>query len=369
MARLRAFIKNVLAFALGTLLALLLVEGVLRVYNPFETRVRGDRIVLPAGKRYAFNNPAIPGLDPRIVHTKNSLGFRGPEPPPAGLEAVLSVVTVGGSTTECFYLSDGRDWPAVLQDSLRTRFPDAWVNNAGLDGHSTYGHAILVDDYLAGLRPRYTLFLVGLNDVGRENFAQTAAQVKGRVQWGSLEGFVKSLAAYSEAASLGLNGYRYLRARMLGLPHQAVDVENLPLVETDELDPASLLAPHQERYLPAYRSRLQALVRRTRAAGLTPILITQPALYGPGIDPSTGVDLGRILVGGASGAAGWTVLEAYNQVTRDVGAEESLLVIDLAHLLERDSRYYYDFVHFNNEGAARVAALIYQPLAAYLASV
>jgi hypothetical protein len=41
---------NLTALAFGCILGLLLLEAVLRIYNPFEQCVRGDRIVLPAKK-------------------------------------------------------------------------------------------------------------------------------------------------------------------------------------------------------------------------------------------------------------------------------------------------------------------------------
>ena len=44
-----------------------------------------------------------------------------------------------------------------------------WVNNAGLDGATTYRHLILMEDYVAQLRPKVVLFLIGINDVGAGN--------------------------------------------------------------------------------------------------------------------------------------------------------------------------------------------------------
>lgn len=57
--------------------------------------------------------PRIPGLDRLIIHSVNSLGFRGPEPP-ANMDERYTVFVVGGSTTECSKLSDGKTGSAVL---------------------------------------------------------------------------------------------------------------------------------------------------------------------------------------------------------------------------------------------------------------
>ena len=94
-------VQALLIFALG--------EAALHIYNPLPFRVHGNRIVLPVHQRYTFHNEGASKLDPVTYHTKNSLGFRGPDPP-KDLSTRLSVLTIGGSTTECLFLSDGKTW-------------------------------------------------------------------------------------------------------------------------------------------------------------------------------------------------------------------------------------------------------------------
>ena len=62
-------LKNLGVFLAGCLVALAVLEVLLRVYNPLEIRFRPDRIVLPVNKRYIFNNAdkfhqAAPHHDP-----------------------------------------------------------------------------------------------------------------------------------------------------------------------------------------------------------------------------------------------------------------------------------------------------------------
>jgi len=157
--------RRLAVFAASCFLSLLLAEGVLRVHNPFPRRVRGDQIVLGRNIRFTYSGPGSEKLDSEIVYSLNSLGLRGPEPP-ADLGSYTSIIAVGGSTTECRYLSDDKTWPERLARSLGKSSAKVWVNNAGLDGHSTFGHAILLQDYVLPLKPNLVLFLVGWNDVG-----------------------------------------------------------------------------------------------------------------------------------------------------------------------------------------------------------
>lgn len=54
----------------------------------------------------------------------------------------MTIISVGGSTTECFYISDDKTWTHILGMKLKSVFTRVWINNAGLDGHSTFGHII-----------------------------------------------------------------------------------------------------------------------------------------------------------------------------------------------------------------------------------
>ncbi|MEJ2672052.1 MAG: hypothetical protein P8168_07605, partial [Deltaproteobacteria bacterium] len=101
---------------------------------------------------------------------------------------------------------------------------------------------------------------------------------------------------------------------------------------------------------------------------ITPVLVTQPVLYGNKVDPATGVDLAHKFVAkDMNGATAWEVLELYNDVTRRVGRAHGVLVIDLARRMPKDSRYYYDLMHYTNSGAQEVADIIAARLTPYLA--
>ena len=104
-----------------------------------------------------------------------------------------------------------------------------------------------------------------------------------------------------------------------------------------------------------------------RRNGIDPVFITQPALFGDSVDPVTGVNLGRVQVrGSANGKLWWRVQEMYNDVTRRVAAGQQVLLIDAARELPKDSRLFYDFIHFTNEGAARLGELVGARLEPYL---
>jgi lysophospholipase L1-like esterase len=349
-------LKNSLLLLGGVILALIVLEIALRLFPPFEMRFKPDRIVLPVNKRYIFDNAGkFPTKLPKAtVHTKNSLGFRGATLPP-NFGDYLTILTIGGSTTECFYLSDGKTWPDLLGAGLARDFPRVWLNNAGMDGATTHRHLILLEDYVAQLKPKMVLFLVGINDVGMGRIDDKPHR--------GLGGRLKSLTHKSEVYALGLNLYRYFVARSRGLHHQELDLKGQGAFEVSEAVQRETLRRHREEYLPYYRARLEKLVRISRGHGIGPVFITQPTLYGPGTDPATGVDLGKVRLGeNLNGALMYAVVELYNETLRQVGAKDGVPVIDLARDMPRNSTYYYDYLHYTEAGAVRVAEIIHRDL-------
>lgn len=340
--------------------AFLLLEALLRIYNPLPFRLRGDDIVLPAGFRYTRQNAAGSKLDPVTVHTKNRLGFRGPNLP-EDFAVRLSIVTVGGSTTECFFLSDGKTWTDVMATELAKKHPNVWVNNAGFDGHSTFGHLVLLQSVLVKLRPTVVLFLAGVNDVGAE-----WGYPKNEFDDPPPAGLVHRLARSSEIFNSMLNVVRAWRAGHLDFEDPPVSLAEYPHFSMTDEEVADIVATHQHSRA-GYEARLVRLARVSRTAKIEPVFLTQPELVGDTIDPETGIDLSTLAEHDLNGRADWLLLESYNDVMRRVAVREGVFLIDLAHQLPKDSRYFYDLLHYSNQGARAVGLIVAAELGPHLA--
>lgn len=357
---------NLLLLFFGCLVALLGAELFLRLYNPLGPRLWGDRIVLPRNQKQVLRNTVNPRLPPTILYSRNSLGLRGPEPP-ASFKTALTVVAVGGSTTESRYQSDGDTWPDRVGQALAPHFRDFWLDNAGLDGHSTFGHLLLLEQYLVPLRPRVIVFLVGINDVGREGPKSVDAGSRAGDQAAWLTRLARRSALAATLQNLGRSDdARAARLFVFG----DLDLRRLPHLTYTGRRPERALSEHRESYVPGYRDRLTALLRTCRRARILPVLVTQPALYGPVVDDRTGVNLGTMVVNEKeklNGELSWQILELYNDATRQVGGAEGVAVIELARALPKSSRLFYDFVHYTDEGSRQVADIVAAGLCGILA--
>lgn len=393
-------VKNkILLLFISFIFSLFLLEILLRIYMPFQIRVLGTHIDLPVNSEFKISFEPTHKLD-QVVHIKrNSLGFRGEEPP-ADFDFKSTFVVVGGSTTESIAISEGKTWIDHLDKYLKNTFNDTWINNAGIDGHSSFGHLALLKGHVAQIRPKYALFLIGANDLNllearKNDFLE---QINSNNNSFILEIFKKT-KIWLLIDFLHRN---YYSSQMNLSSREIVDFNQLTFLEEDknkniisgqesypdyeglsELFKISNQLENQEYinlfeslelYLSAYGSRLNELIDVCIAAGIQPIFITQPSLYGRSIDPTTGVDLGKMLIfssngewgEGLTGAQKWYLLDKYNDVTRQVGRDRNVLVIDLARKMPKDSLYYYDFIHFSNQGSEKVAEIVFEDLCEYL---
>jgi hypothetical protein len=188
----------------------------------------------------------------------------------------------------------------------------------------------------------------------------------------SLERTLATLANDSEVAAAALNLYRYyfpksvmaVAARKMG----EIDLKSCGQLEVAPEAGAALKREHQEKYLTPFQERVEKLIVLARESGIEPVFLTQPALYGNGVDEITGVDLRTVKVTPEmNGKVAWEVLELYNDVIRELGKQAGVLVIDLARELPQEPRYYYDLMHYTQEGSERVAAIIDTHLSPWLA--
>ncbi len=354
--------KLAIKFLMLAALVFCAMEVRLEMFSPSPFIAKGGKIVLPANKEYVFVNKNAVRLDPVVHVRKNSLGFRGVEPP-ANFSDHYSVIIVGGSSAACDNLSEGKTWEDRLAEKLRAAVANLWLNNAGFAGHSSIANILLMEDYVVKLKPKMVIFFVGINDINIEGQSQfDNSIVQGRFQFNSAIDFLRSVSRNIETINLLVN----LAQRTLGVKRSMAygeyDLRTIPRMDLPENIVRDRLKKQQESLLPAFDGRIHQLLKLCRDNNIMPVYVTVPALFGDAVDDVTGVNLGTMAVSdNENGHLKGALLEMYNQRILDLRTEH-VIVIDLAHELPKSSRYFSDFYHFTNEGAALVADLIHKDL-------
>lgn len=360
------FWGNLLALLFGLFLSLILAEIVLRIFHPIPFRVKHGKIILPANQKIVHKNNYSDKLEPVIYCSRNSLGLRGEELP-KDPSHWIKIITIGGSTTECSYNSDSLTWPAILEKQLRQKLaPNVWLNNAGLDGTSTYGHLILLQDHIVPLHPDYVIFLTGVNDMENENDHDFDLYHSDKINKSSAKEFFRSLLKKSEVGALLENLYRYRLAYNKGLVHRVMDYKKEGTLILDSAAIAKHIAD-QPHFLNAYRRRILKLDSVCRANNIKAIFLTQPSVFGSFTDPATGLDFTNIKTAeGRNSKLERTILQMYNDVLTDLGKQGRIKTIDVASAMPLNSKYYYDFTHYTIHGTDTLGKMLSDSLLNYL---
>jgi lysophospholipase L1-like esterase len=373
-------ILNLCALLLGILLALGMLEVALRIHNPVFQTVKNGKVVLRANYDETRKNDK-PGVAPQIHIHNNAIGFRGEDPPP-NLKDWLSLITVGGSTTRSALQSDGDTWTALLGNALRRCFNRVWINNAGFDGHTSFAHLQLIRNYIVSLQPKIVVMLIGANDAtssffvagGNDMTPWDRETVVGELNFDAgVKGFIKSLSNRSELVTLSLTLYRSLLARLGGGGYEYVDWAKLPEVDGPQaVVAASATCPTcgDEAYLAAarkhqraYEDRLRLLLRLLHDAQILPVLMTQPTPCGFAKDPTTGKNLSRL----PECLFRYQLYEIYNDTLRYVAQSEGVLLIDLSRTMPKDTKYYWDYMHYTDAGEEELTKVVTRELLPYIA--
>jgi lysophospholipase L1-like esterase len=287
-----------------------------------------------------------------ITYQRDAYGFRGGAINPAD----ISVVAIGGSTTNERLLDDRDTWTARLQRLLTERGCSRTVANAGIDGYSTVAHIASFDgwfDRVRGLKPAFVLAYVGINDAGVEPSAVTPADSQRYTS--ALRRFSHYVAANSALRRLYVSLRGWWRARQAHVLHGEVPL----LRQTIEWQPAGLPADFDAEIagkLHTYRQRLEQLSALIRKFGARPIYITQPRVDGRLVDGQWQQ------IAGSDGARDTATVAAINGTTLAFCRDTGETCIDLDGQLGFAPGDHYDAVHTTPAGSARIARFLSQEL-------
>jgi lysophospholipase L1-like esterase len=357
------FFKRIALLLISVSFSLLVLEIFLRVVSPPSPWSP----LLPLRPKNRMElHVNLNGVSPVAIHSTNSLGLRGDEPP-ANWNQSYTIVTIGGSTTQCFFLDDHKTWPYLLGQNLKDKYENVWVGNGGLDGQTTRAHIIFMEEVISRLRPKAVVLLVGANDLGlslrEDRRLRGNGFDAGKPIW-HIRFFGRSR----------LFQILYLWKQALfddvKVVNKSGDGDRIfkPLPQVAEQLPADLrtLLPT----LNEYRQNIERIIQLGRSYNVRVVFLTQPLLYEDteywkrieGNFYWINQTKGRI-----SAASYWKLLDIYNKTLLETCAKERVECFDLASAIPHNDSYFYDNGHFNERGAAlvaeQVAAFLKQSLA------
>lgn len=313
----------------------------LREYRPGEQlRLRFPKKHLP------YSDNVFPGIY-RVDIDAN--GFIKPSAKYAHPD--LSLVFLGGSTTECMYMEEENRFP-YLAGAILEKMTGKKINsyNGGLSGNNSL-HAIdVLINKVIPLKPRLVVFMENINDLSTLLYLKT--------YW-SRNNVRAPLETLEKGKLLG----KFLKELLI--PHLNYAYRNFK---------EALFPPHEDEFAKArghklaldpagfareFARNLEIFADICRDSHITPVLMTQENRITSHPDPVVAAYIGRYSQdSGISYQDFKKLYDLFNETIREVGREKGVLVIDLARQVPRDKEHLYDMVHFNDAGSRYAAKII-----------
>lgn len=319
--------------------------------------LQGDFITLPPrmNSTVELRSLHLPGMPDGLRHvTTDERGFRVNPRIDYAKKRGLRIFAIGGSTTEDIVLDDRATWTHLLQEELSERGRPAEVINTGVSGLRAEHHLATLK-VVARLQPDLVIFLLGANDWNR----QVAAHFE-RWVWKPASLRYSALGRLVDAAVISPLR-RQVTGRTWADSKRVIDASNEFAYGQRSIDRPVTHALRPTAVAAEYAATLRAISRLCRESDLTCLFMTQPHAY----YETAPAELRSRFWMTPPWAAYTLDLESmnriaslYNDFLRSFAKQEGHPLCDLAAEVQPLPAYFYDDLHFTDEGARHVAELV-----------
>tara|TARA_B110001454_G_scaffold134728_1_gene125378 strand:- start:143 stop:1237 length:1095 start_codon:yes stop_codon:yes gene_type:complete len=208
----------------------------------------------------------------KTTYTRDKYGLRGSCKEPK----MIDVLSLGGSTTDQRYIEDGATFQDHIENYLSSKYKKIFcVSNAGVDGHSTFGHLESFKRWfplIPDLQPKIFILYIGINDAGfrvQSNNFDLADQ-------GKLKNLIKQRSALYDLYKKMQNIYNLLTEQRAYAQHSA----GVPKIKDYTEKSSSLLTKDLIKInTNAFANRLSMIITEISKYNAKFICISQPHLF------------------------------------------------------------------------------------------
>jgi hypothetical protein len=263
----------------------------------------------------------------------------------------LSVVFLGGSTTECLFVDEENRFPYVVGTILEQETGKK-INayNAGMSGINSLHCLDILLNKVIPLNPRVVVFMENINELSTLLYEGTywnQNTTRSPVETLKKTKLVGKLLKEIFLPNLNY-AYKNLRSMLAAAPEDEFASSRGKNLQVDKA-----------YFTREFAMNLQTLVDVCRVRGQVPVLMTQANRITDRPEPVVEAYVNRF---GRDAGIGYQdfkqVYDALNETIRRVGRQNQVMVIDLAREVPPDKTYLYDMVHFNDRGSRYAAGII-----------
>lgn len=296
-------------------------------------------------------NKDIKNADSIITIHYNNIGLRGPDFD-SGDSGCYRIITIGGSTTACSLLSDGKDWTSLLGRYLNAGDNRIWINNGGVDGMTTLGSTIRMNNLIRRVKPDLFIFLVGRNEMTPEGISYN--EYLKRIDASENTSFFRKF----KFVQLIGNVYSTKMNNDYNFRHYNLELNACDSLKLTDKEMETFLK-ERTKSVTDYELKIRHIIKLCSENGVKLILITQPTLIGDKYEVNSGKYLGNIRFGKyENGILLEKQLDMINKSTIKVAQLTNTKVVRLSEELPANIDYYYDPIHFSAKGCDVIARII-----------
>jgi len=277
----------------------------------------------------------------------------------------VTMVFLGGSTTECMYMDEENRFPYLVGRLLEEKTGKR-INsyNGGKAGNNSL-HAInLLLNKIIPIKPDIVVFMENINELSVLLYQKTYWTV------GNARSPLIDKPASLKTVGKNLEEDFHLLRDLL-IPNLAREFRKITLHfrNLDEFHAArgQKVQIDQDYLVNEFSLNLQTLVNICQARNITPVLMTQANRLTENPDPYVRKMMQMLeKEQGISYKDYRNIYDKFNETIVAVGLKNHLPVIDLAQSVPPDKDFFVDLVHFNDDGSQYAARIISDKLAPLL---
>jgi lysophospholipase L1-like esterase len=282
----------------------------------------------------------------------------------------LTMVFLGGSTTECTYVDENLRFPYLAGRLLEPQ-TGLKVNayNAGRSGNNTLHCINVLMNKVVNLKPDVVVLMENINDL--------AILMYDKTYWNDNPSRSPIIEKKPNFKTVGKDlEQTFHLVRDLTFPNLSYAIKGLfhsgDKSQGDEFKEVrgKKITIDQELLVREFTLNLKTFINICRARGITPVLMTQASRLTDHPDPLIQKMMHKLAASQGIRYADFKgAFDRLNQTIREVGAENQVLVIDLARVIPPAKENICDVAHFSDQGSRLVAAEIARALKPAIASL
>ncbi len=278
------------------------------------------------------------------------------------------IVFLGGSTTECMYVTENNRFP-YLAGQLIEEKTNKRINsyNAGGAGNSSIHSLDIILNKIIPMKPDVVVIMHAINDYSILAYDHTYWPVgTPRSELITINDYFPKMPKETfiwHFKGLFKTTYPNIYQRIFLLKESIIN----PKKETKPWDEwANRRHMIKERDIAfmqkEFRWALQMLITVCNTHNILPVLMTQANRYKEKPDEFIIESMASLLNGGISYQTFKKEYDTFNDIIREVARTNEIPLIDLAKIVPQEKEYMYDVMHYNDIGSKFAANIISEKL-------